>query len=515
MAVVLTTTAFPLLATIQLVPLLAAGLLLFRRHHRFAWPIALTTSLIELLLALMIYRGYDARLGGFQFVEQLTIRGPFQYHAAADGITVLFLLLTAFLTLLVVIYGKVRELADQGRFYRVVFAIQTASMSLLVTLDLLWFVVASSLQLLPIGYLLWRWAISGEKDKALIRYWQFMGVGVVLLLVGTLVLGWNHADHGPGGGWSFDLLQLQGLGVSDASRSVLFFLLFYGLAIRTPLFPLHGWLLPLAEHGNIAIAPVFLLGLKVGIYGMLRFLLPIAPQAVVEWQPHIIAFAVAGIFYAALLALLQDNIRRLLAFAVVSHTSVLIIGLFTLGKASFQGSILLSVNFGLGITGLVMMTGLVYLRTLTMSLHRLGGVVDRQPLIGINFQVPALSHVGMPGTPGFDSVHLVLEDAMHRFGALVTIAAALGNVVAAGFLLWAFQRAFLSPAASEVATSVPALRVERASLKESLIAATLLLVLLGSGFYFEPWLILIDRPSQALADLFLALPDAAIQGVEP
>jgi len=365
---------------------------------------------------------------------------------------------------------------------------------------MLWFVLMSALQLLPVGYLLWRWATSPEKDMALTRFLQFMGTGVLLLLAGTLMLGWNHADA-TGGDWSFDLFQLSGVEVGTPIQSMIFFLLFYGLAIRTPLFPLHGWLPLIAEHGSVAVAPVFLLGLKIGVYGLLRFVFPLMPEAVVQWSPDVVTFAVFGVFYAAMLALLQVNMRRLLAFAVVSHTGVLMIGLFSLGELSFEGSVMLSVNFGLAITGLLFMSGLVYKRTHTMLLSRLGGLFDRIPLIGIAFLVAGLSIIGMPGTPGFDAFHLVLEDSMHRFGALVAIAAALGNVVAAGFLLFAFQRAFLArreekTGGKEVALATP---------MEQVVAILVVLVLLGTGFFSEPWLELTETSLSALSAVFTPL----------
>ncbi len=279
--------------------------------------------------------------------------------------------------------------------------------------------------------------------------------------------------------------------------SLTFYLLFYGLAIRTPLFPLHGWLPQIAEHGNIAVGPALLLGLKVGIYGMLRFVFPLMPEAVAQWSGYVVGFATAGIFYAATLALLQVNLRRLLAFAVVSHTSILVIGLFSLGTSAFQGAVMLSVDFGLAIVGLLMMTGLVYRRTGTTLLPQLGGLFDAIPLIGMAFFVAGLSIVGMPGTPGFDAAHLMLESAITRFGALVTIAAALGNVAADGFVLWAFQRAFLAQAADPTSPAIaPAMGLER------LIGATLILALLGAGFYSEPWIELVDAPLEALSGRF-------------
>jgi NADH-quinone oxidoreductase subunit M len=320
------------------------------------------------------------------------------------------------------------------------------------------------------------------------------------LLAGTLLLGWNHASLT--GVWSFDLLELDQFRVITPLQSLTFFLLFYGLAIRIPLFPLHGWWPRIAEHGSIAVAPVFLLGVKTGIYGMYRFMLPLLSEAVTAWHTYVVAFAVAGVFYGALLAFLQDNLRRLLAFAVLSHSSILIIGLFSLNQLAFHGTIMLSVNFGLAIAGLLFMTGLIYKRTRTTLLPQMGGLFDHIPYIGITFLIAGLAIVGMPGTPGFDAAHLVLEAAMERFGALVTIAAALGNVAAAGFLLWAFQRAFLAPyAGSDKDTRV----IAPASWLELLLAGLIVLTLLGLGFYSQPWLDLIEHSMPDLAERFALL----------
>ena len=487
---------YPILAALQLLPLLSVAVVLAWNGRRHLFWIGLAAALLELLLALDLYRSYDLSIDAMQFAERLSLLGPFEYHAAADGITVLFVLLNALLTVMIVVYSEARRLQPLSLLLAIVFLVEALLMSLLVSLNLFWFLLMSALQLLPVGYLIWRWAGSPEKDLALTRFLQFMGVGLALLLTGTLMLGLNHLDAT--GRWSFDLFDLAGVQVPAEIHSVVFFLLFYGLALRTPLFPFHGWLPVIAEHGSIAVAPVFLLGLKTGIYGLLRFVFPLLPEAVLQWHKYVVAFALAGVFYAAVMALLQVNLRRLLAFAVVSHTSLMVIGLFTLGEYSFAGSILLSVNFGLAITGLVFMIGLIYRRTHSVLLSRLGGLFDALPLLGITFLVAGLSIIGMPGTPGFDAVHLVMEDSIHRFGALVTIAAALGNVIAAGFLLLAFQRAFLAQDASAGET----VEIERASALEKLVSAMVILLLLGSGFYLEPWLELVDGPAQSLSLLF-------------
>jgi NADH-quinone oxidoreductase subunit M len=328
------------------------------------------------------------------------------------------------------------------------------------------------------------------------RFFQFQGTGLLLLLLGTLLLGWNHATSV--GAWSFDLLDLADARVPSYLGSVIFFLLFYGLAIRTPLFPLHGWLPTIAHHGNVAIAPALLLGIKVGLYGMVRFVMPVVPEAVVEWHWFVAGFAAAGVFYAAFLAFLQTNLRRLMAFAVVSHTGLVVIGLFSLHPMAFQGSLLLAVNFGLAMTAMLFMIGFVYRRTRTTRLDRMGGLFDRIPFIALTFLVGGLAIVGMPGTPGFDAAHMVLEASIHVFGALPTVAAALGNVIAAGFLLYAFQRAFLAPRPEAEKGKA----VEPTLPLELLVATIMLVVLLGTGFYLEPWQKLVEVSLQTLSARF-------------
>lgn len=487
---------FPILTVMQLLPLVGLVLIRFVRSHAVVF-VAVTIAIVEMGLAIYLYHYYDQTKTAFQFAEFIQYFSVLNYHAAVDGISVLFILLTNFLVLIVSIYGPLRGLNPQNRFQTTVLAIQASLIAMFVTMNLLWFVFISFVQLVLLGYLLWRWATSPTKDLAFTRYLQFMGSGLLLLIIGTLLLGWQYADT-HNGVWSFDLFQLQSSTILPVYQSWAFFLLFYGLAVRIPLFPMHGWLPLTVEQGTVAVAPILLLGLKTGLYGIIRFVYPLLPEAVREWQNFLLVLAVIGIFYAALLAMMQENLRRLLAYAVISHTSIVMIGLLSLHPLAFQGSILLMINFGLAIAGLFFMTGLIYQRTGTAELKQLGGLFDRMPVVAFAFLIAGLAIVGMPGTPGFDAVHLLLEGAIESFGTLVTIAAALGNVMAAGFLLWAFQRVFLSQAegkAKEIRTSAT-------FSTEVLIAAVFIIVLLGLGFYSEPWLELIDKSLQPLVELY-------------
>ncbi len=492
------TIDWPILALLQLLPLAGAALVFALREKPAAVWLARGIAAAELLLAVVLYRVLDAGLPTFQFGERIAGIG---YHAGVDGLSVLFVLLSALITLLLGFYGVVRGLASAGRLAAVILAAEAALMCMLTTLNLLWFAAASAVELLLVAYLIGRWSTSTEENRGLAmnRFLQFQGVGWALFVAGALVLAWSYADAS-GGRWSFDLLELPRHPPQGKFQSIAFFLLFYGLAVRTPLFPLHGWLPAVAHRGMVAVAPALLLGVKVGIYGMLRFVLPLTPDAVAAWQGYVVAFAMTGVFFAAALALLQSNLRRLLAFAVVSHTSLIVVGLFTLDADGLLGGVLLAVNFGLAVTVMLFMVGFVFHRTRSTDLDKLGGLFDRIPFIALAFFVGGLAIVGMPGTPGFDAVHLVLEAAIHRFGALPTIATALGNVAAAGFLLWAFQRAFLAPRADGSHANVA-----RTEPMEYFVGGAALLVLLAAGFHPEPWLRLTESAVGALAQRFLML----------
>lgn len=493
-------TGLPLLFLLQALPALGALLLYLLRHRGWSAQLARVIALAEVGLAGLLAARLNADSAALQFGERLDLFGFPVYHTGADGITAIFVLLTALMTLLLTLYGLVRGLASASRLAVMVLAAEALLMSMLVSLNLLWFALASAAELGLVAYLLGHWSTSTEENRALAmtRFLQFQGAGLGLFLFGIGILAWGHADATDR--WSFDLLDLVQVPPEGKFQSAAFFLMFYGLAIRTPLFPLHGWLPHVMHRGMVAVAPALLLGIKVGVFGMLRFVLPTTPDAVAYWQPFIVGFAMAGVFYSAVLAFLQTSLRRLLAFAVVSHTSLIVVGLFTLEPAGLQGAVLLSVNFGLAATVMLFMVGFVFRRTRTTELDRLGGLFDRIPFIALVFLAGGLAIVGMPGTPGFDAAHLALEASIERFGALSTVATALGNVVAAGFLLWGFQRAFLAPAAEGEKSAN--LHVERTSGMEYFVGGVALAILLVAGFYSEPWLALTDAATKALAARF-------------
>lgn len=482
----------PLLLLLQCLPLFGALIVFAFKERPTAVIAGKVFAFAEFLLSIVAVSRMQPLKPALQLAERFE---PLAYHVAVDGLSLVFLLVTTLLTFLMTLYGMSRGMISPGRLFAVQLVAEAGLVGMLLTVNLAWFAGFSALELWAVFYLLRRWASSRAELQALARFIQYQAFGWVLFAVGCIVLGWGHADA-LGGHWSFDLFDLLDAPPVGKFQTAAFYLLFYGLAVRTPLFPLHGWLPNMAQHGLIAVAPALMVGVKVGIYGMVRFILPLTPGAVQYWQPYVVGFAMAGIFFTAALAFQQTNLRRLLAFAVVSHTSLLVIGVFSLHEAGIQGAVLLAANFGLAATGMWFIVGFVFRRTGTTELHELSGLFERIPFLAIAFLGFGLAIVGMPGTPGFDAAHLILEAAIDKFGALSTVAAALGNVAAAGFLLWAFQRAFLSQG------KAGGLDVEHTLPMEYVVCGIALLAMLAIGFFTEPWLHLTETASQSAAARF-------------
>ena len=485
-------SSIPLLLILQLLPLFGAAVVLLLGERPSAVRAGKIFALAELFLCIFAISRINPTLPALQLAERFE---PLAYHVAVDGLSMIFLLLSALLTFLMTLYGMSRGMISPGRLFAVLLVAEAGLVGMLVTLNVAWFAAFSALELWAVAFLLRRWASSRAEIQALARFVQYQAFGWVLFAAGCLVLGWSHADA-TGGRWSFDLFDLAQTLPVETYQTVAFYLLFYGLAVRTPLFPLHGWLPNMAQHGLIAVAPALMVGVKVGIYGMLRFMLPLTPTAVQYWQPYVVGFAMAGVFFTAALAFQQTNLRRLLAFAVVSHTSLLVIGVFSLHESGIQGAVLLAANFGLAVTGMWFIVGFVFRRTGTTELNELSGLFERIPFLAIAFLSFGLAIVGMPGTPGFDAAHLILEASIDSFGALSTVATALGNVAAAGFLLWAFQRAFLSQAKQGGHD------VDQTQPMEYLVCGIALAAMLAIGFFTEPWLYLTETASQTMAARF-------------
>ncbi|MBL1265404.1 complex I subunit 4 family protein [Methylomicrobium sp. RS1] len=488
------TAAFPVLTTMTLIPLAAMIAVLCTRSLKMALQFGFVGTSLTVLLSLYLLAVFDAEVSGMNLVEQVRFAGM-SYTVGVDGVNILFIPLTAVIAFLVLLYtfshAKSRY---RDRFYVAsVLGYETVLIGAFVSLNVMQFWLWSVLEMIPVVYLTLHSGTGQCRRWAVDRFLQYWLSGLSMTLTGFLLLAFGLIDSEHP--LTFDWLTIKQNSAYLHDEALIFVLLFYGFAVRMPLFPFHGWLPILAEHGTVASCMIFLVGLKLGVFAILRFILPILPGVAEDWAGLVLALAVLSIFYGAIMALLQINIRRLLAFAVLSQTGILVIGLFCFNNFGLEGSIMLSVAYGLATAGMLFSVGLIYERTGTAIMPRLGGLFDSNLTLGMLFLVSALSTLVKPGTPGFDATHLIIEGTIEEHGWLLAIAILTGNLLAAAFILWAFQRVFL---AGSRRFAQPYSSLHHPVLKERLITAVICVLLVGTGFYMRPWLRLVDQDASMI-----------------
>lgn len=448
------TVAFPVIS-LSLLLLVIAGVVASRtQNNTQVFRLAMGASLAVFALGLFILGNFDFAANTLQFEEHATL-GRLTWHVGLDSLNILFYLLTLVISPLVLLYLRSEGQNDSRMsgvlIYEAILIAAFASQHLFMFWCLL------VLELLPLHMVSGLWKTRNHSPaKLLMRYWVLM---LVLIFSGIIVLGYN----------------------GDNSASLGFALLFFGFAIRLPVFPFHGWLPVMVSQGNTLAAFSLIAGMKIGIYGLYRFVLPLLSDIPESWAGFVLALALFGIYYGALLALMQINLQRLLAFAVVSHNGVLLIGLLNSNAQSLSGSLLLSIAFGLASVGMILSTGFIRCKTGTTFIPRLGNLFEKNTFSAVLFLLAALSTMAIPGTPGYNAAHLLLEGLIEASGWKSAIAILIGNVLAAAFLLRAFQQVYIANPGRNIATRLN--KREQLLPGETLICCVLCALILLAGFY--------------------------------
>ncbi|MGZ8239271.1 MAG: complex I subunit 4 family protein [Methylobacter sp.] len=488
--------AFPLLTALTLVPLASMIAILLSKSSTVALRFGFAGASVTVLLSFYLLTVFDSATPGIHLAEHFNFAG-LSYSVGVDGSNILFIPLTAILTLLALIYTLITRHVTDRLFIACLLGYETVLIGAFAALNVMQFWLWCVLELIPVALLTIHAGTGQNRRWVVVKLLQYWGSGLLMTLTGFLLLAFGLIDSEHA--LTFDWLTLKQNNAYLHDEVLIFVLLFFGFAIRMPLFPFHGWLPVLAEQGTVASAVIYLVGLKLGIYAVIRFILPMVPGVAEQWSGFVVILGLISIFYGALLALMQINIRRLLAFAVISQTGMLVIGAFCFNENGLEGSLLLSVAYGLATAGMLFSVGLVYERTRTAYLPRLGGLFDTNTTLAVLFLVSALSTMVMPGTPGFDAAHLLVEGIIEEDGWLLAIAILLGNVMSAAFLLWAFQRAFM---ANPKRAEQPYSCAHHPVWIERLIAAVICLLLIGTGFYTTPWLNFIDQDAVVIGEQF-------------
>ncbi|HSJ48266.1 MAG TPA: NADH-quinone oxidoreductase subunit M [Gammaproteobacteria bacterium] len=446
-----------------------------------ARAIALGTALVDLCLALFLLWRFDSAASGFQFVEQgdwipsLNV----QYLVGLDGISVLFVPLTILLFTGVILASWNQVRAMPRLFYSLLLILESMTLGVFFALDTLLFFLFWELTLIPTYFLVSLWGVGAHRRYAAVKYTLFMLAGGVPLLFGFLLLAFNHADVAQAAipaGLSFDYLVLLDTPLPPGLESAVFFLLLLGFAVKTPLFPLHTWLPTVAMEGPVAIAAL-MTGLKLGAYGLIRFVVPLAPNAAQEYHWLLAGLGVFGILYGALAAMSQTNLRRMLAYSSISHVGLVVLGIASFNLQGIQGALFQLLNFTVIAGGLFLITGFLQHRTGSTDLISLGGVAKSMPLLAAFFFLFGLASMGIPGTSGFPAELLLLLGALktHTGAGLAALA---GVVLGAAYFMGMYRKAFLGPVNHLVVAECYDLRR-----RELLIVSVLGVLILVAGFY--------------------------------
>jgi NADH-quinone oxidoreductase subunit M len=440
---------FPILSLIILLPLLGGIATGFTRDINAAKKVALLIAGIELIATLVVVQWFDATHGNsFQLVEQhawipsLNI----QFLIGIDGISVLFLPMSALLTLVALIasWNSVQHLT---RFhFALLLVMEGATMGVFVALDMMLFFLFWELILPPIFFLISLWGGGPERRGAGMKYMLYMLFSGVPLLFAFTMLGVNHAMQTGGGiplNLSFSFPVLLNTEISNDLQAIIFLLLLTGFAVKAPLVPFHTWLPTTAVEAPTQLTAL-LVGLKLGAYGMLRFAMPLTPHASVEYAWVLGILGGITFIYAAMIALQQTNLRRLLAYASISHVGLVIVGIATLNMQGIQGAIFQLLNFTLIASCLMLIAGFIQHRLGSTELIHLGGLARVTPRLTTFFFIFALASMGVPGTSGFPAELLLIIGALNAHPGL-GIAALLGAILGAAYMLSFVRRAFFGP----------------------------------------------------------------------
>jgi NADH-quinone oxidoreductase subunit M len=477
---------FPILTTLTLIPLVALIAMLATRSSATSIRFAYIATLVNVLLSLYLLIVFDDNKTGIQFAEQFSLYG-LSYSVGVDGLNILFIPLIACSTLLVLIYISATRTAGNSRLIACVLGYEAILIGAFCALNVLQFWLLTAFELIPVLLVTRQSGLDQKKRFLIVRLLQYFGASQFLTLCGFLLLAFGLIDSEHE--LTFDLLTLKNNNAYLHDETLIFILLFYGFAIRMPLFPFHGWLPLLAEQSKLTSMTVFVIGLKLGVYAMIRFIFPLVPGVAEQWANYVLILCLISIFYGALLAFMQNNIYRLLAFATISHTGMLVYGVFSFNEQGLEGTLLLSLVYGLASVGMLFSIGLINEQTNTALIPRLGNLFDSHTALAMLFLITTLSTVIMPGSLGFDAGHLLLEGVIeeHEWGVAVTILT--GHVLAAGFLLWAFQRMFLATSKRHKQYSSN----KQPIVQERIIAFVICALHIGTGLNSMPLLNLIDK----------------------
>jgi NADH-quinone oxidoreductase subunit M len=484
-------SGFPWLSSIVFLPLLGALAiaLMPAREARAIRAWAAVFAFAEVALSIPLWWRFSPRDTAWQFVERhdwLPALGS-SYHLGLDGISLLLVLLTTVITALAVLgsFGAVEKRPRE--FYASLLALETGMLGTFLALDLLFFYVFWEAMLVPMYLLIGVWG-GPRRVYAAIKFFLYTMAGSVLMLVAILWL--YFAQRALTGVGTFELEAFYAMPIAPAHQAWLFLAFAVAFAIKVPMFPFHTWLpdahVEAPTAGSVILAAILL---KMGTFGFVRYAIPLFPLGSAQFAPWIAGLAIVGIIYGALVAMVQPDLKKLVAYSSVSHLGFVMLGLYAMNSQGFAGATLQMLNHGISTGALFMLVGVIYERRHTRLIADFGGLWKPMPVFACVFLVVLLSSIGLPGTNGFVGEFLVLLGAF-RTQAWWAVLGATGVILSAVYMLWMFQRVMFGPV-----THVENEKLSDLTLRERLVFAPILILVFWLGLAPQPF---IDRMQPSL-----------------
>ncbi len=472
------------LTFVTFLPLLGAIAIAFlpKEDENLIKQTALAIAVGDFLLSLAFYFNFDVTNPGMQYeFSTVWIKDwGVNYHVGLDGISLLLYVMTTFLTAICIvsIWTTTKRIKE---YVIAMLVLSTGMLGVFVALDLFMFYVFWELQLVPMYIIIGVWG-GPRRLYASIKFFLYTAVGSLLMLIAIIWMYHLHAEQT--GIFTSDLMTItENIKIPFGPQKWLFVAFFLAFAIKVPMFPFHTWLpdahVEAPTAGSVILAGVLL---KMGTYGFLRFNLPLFPYACNEFVPYVGGLAVVGIVYGALVSMVQEDLKKLVAYSSVSHMGFVMLGIFAFNHYGIQGALIQNINHGISTSALFLLVGVIYDRRHTRMIKEFGGITNVMPKYAIIFMIVALSSIGLPGMNGFVGEFLILL-GMFQVDAFLAGIATTGVIFAACYILWMFQRVmFLKSNNPENA------KLKDLDMREYIMLLPLVVLIFWIGLYPKPFM---------------------------
>ena len=470
----------PILSSITFIPLVGALFVFLTREeknekNKGAIYVSIFTSFVNFFLALFLWYSFDNTTYDFQFVEEFFwISGFIKFKFGIDGISILFILLTTFITPIAIISCINSVKARVKEFLIAILVLETFMIGVFCSLDLVIFYLFFEAGLIPMFLIIGIWG-GPRKVYSAFKFFLFTLLGSVLMLVAVIAIYWITGTT--------DVNEIYQTKIPTEYQYLLWLAFFSSFAVKLPMWPLHTWLpdahVEAPTAGSVILAAILL---KMGGYGFLRFSVGMFPIASEYFVPLIFALSVIAIFYTSLVALMQEDMKKLIAYSSVAHMGFVTLGIFTFNKQGVEGSILQMISHGLISAALFLSVGVLYDRIHSRLINSYGGIINILPKYSFILMVFVLAALGLPGTSSFVGEFLVLVGAF-KINFLVAILASTGVVLSAAYMLWLYKRVVFGKLEKNDLKNMKDINVS-----ESVILFTLGGLIVFFGFYPDPFL---------------------------